>query len=444
MATLKDLVNKVKNIGLFNRVTNNQQPTGTEMTPIQLDEYGNFAPEESAQLGLQIKQMTTPRTLREKLFGQNITYDTQTIDPDGNAQMQTIQSFRPGLFNNLGNAVQDMGAGYRENLTTPFVSNNLTENAVNGNPKGLGYRIGEGVGTVARLFSSPLGRMALTAGLVGLNGGSGLEALAYGGQAGVINQNNRMKNDLYRRELENQGIDTSNISGYIGDDTFKQVLAGKTLQDNAEWRKKYFEAQQMQNEINNAFRQDQLARQMQQDAISNSLAYSRLANDRRSLDLQEMRYRDAMQGGNLSAADKKQLNENMGTLKDIEAGLQLIEENPNAYSLAKGMLPAWATNRIDPKGIPARTQIDNITAVYRKWLTGAQMSDQERKAYERFLPAPTDNYETVKAKLQGMYDSIQRKNEVLMGQGNYNASMNNGLSVDDNALNDELARRGLI
>lgn len=444
MATLKDLVNRVKNIGLFNKLSNKQQATAPEIEPIQLDEYGNYDPVESASQTLNIRQATTPLTMKDRLFGRNIDMDVQTIDNNGNAQMQTLQNFRPGLFNNIGNALENMRAGYRENLATPFYTNNLSENAVNGSPKGLGYRIGEGVGTAARLFSSPLGRMAITAGLVGLNGGSGLEALAYGGQAGVINQNNRMKNDLYRQELENQGIDTSNISGYIGDDTFKQVLAGKTLQDNAEWRKKYFEAQQMQNEINNAFRQDQLARQMQQDAISNSLAYSRLANDRRSLDLQEMRYRDAIQGGNLSAADRKQLNENMGTLKDIEAGLQLIEENPNAYSLAKGMLPAWATNRIDPKGIPARTQIDNITAVYRKWLTGAQMSDAERKAYERFLPAPTDNYETVKAKLQGMYKSIQRKNEVLMGQGNYNASMNNGLSVDDNALNDELARRGLI
>jgi hypothetical protein len=42
------------------------------------------------------------------------------------------------------------------------------------------------------------------------------------------------------------------------------------------------------------------------------------------------------------------------------------------------------------------------------------MSDQERKAYERFLPAPTDNAQIVKAKLNGMKQSVERKNQILM------------------------------
>ena len=116
----------------------------------------------------------------------------------------------------------------------------------------------------------------------------------------------------------------------------------------------------------------------------------------------------------LTAADRKQLTENKTTLKNIEAGLESLEKNPNAYSLIKGLFPADITNRIDPKGVATRTQIDNITAVYRKWLTGAQMSDRERKAYERFLPAPTDNYNIVKAKLNGMKGAIERSNEALL------------------------------
>ena len=218
----------------------------------------------------------------------------------------------------------------------------------------------------------------------------------------------------------------------------------KTLQDNAEYRNAMLQSMNKNREDTLALRQQDAAYRRQQDAINNAMGWSRIANDRASLDLQRQRYNDAMQGGNLSPAEKRQINENMGTLKDIEAGLKLIEENPNAYSLAKGFLPAWATNRLDPKGISTRTQIDNITAVYRKWLTGAQMSDQERKAYERFLPAPTDNYETVKAKLEGMYNSIQRKNDILMGQGNYNYNAGGNMNVDNNALDEELARRGLL
>ena len=97
----------------------------------------------------------------------------------------------------------------------------------------------------------------------------------------------------------------------------------------------------------------------------------------------------------MTAADRKSLTENKTTLANIEAGLKSLEENPKAYSFIKGVLGPDITNRLDAKGVATRTQIDNITAVYRKWLTGAQMSDKERKAYERFLPAPTDNYNIV-------------------------------------------------
>lgn len=117
----------------------------------------------------------------------------------------------------------------------------------------------------------------------------------------------------------------------------------------------------------------------------------------------------------MSATERKQYTENKTTLANIESGLKALEENPNAYQWYKGLLGADITNRIDPKGVGTRTQIDNITAVYRKWLTGAQMSDRERKAYERFLPAPTDNYQIVKAKLEGMRDAVQRSNDALLG-----------------------------
>ena len=84
----------------------------------------------------------------------------------------------------------------------------------------------------------------------------------------------------------------------------------------------------------------------------------------------------------MTAADRKSLTENKTTLANIEAGLKSLDANPKAYSFLKGIMGPDVTNRLDPKGVATRTQIDNITAVYRKWLTGAQMSDKERKAYE--------------------------------------------------------------
>ena len=122
----------------------------------------------------------------------------------------------------------------------------------------------------------------------------------------------------------------------------------------------------------------------------------------------------------MTAAERKALTENKTTLANIDAGLKSLEKNKDAYTFWKGVLGSDIANRIDPKGIGTRTQIDNITAVYRKWLTGAQMSDKERKAYERFLPAPTDNYKIVKAKLKGMRGAVQRSNDAILS--NYGIS----------------------
>ena len=127
----------------------------------------------------------------------------------------------------------------------------------------------------------------------------------------------------------------------------------------------------------------------------------------------------------LTAADRKQLTENKTTLKNIEAGLDSLEKNKNAYNPIGGLFPASVNNLYASMtgktgDIDTRATIDNITAVYRKWLTGAQMSDKERKAYERFLPAPTDDYKTVKSKLNSMKGSIERSNEALLS--NYGIS----------------------
>ena len=53
------------------------------------------------------------------------------------------------------------------------------------------------------------------------------------------------------------------------------------------------------------------------------------------------------------------------------------------------------------------------------------MSDRERKAYERFLPAPTDNYNIVKAKLNGMKGAIERSNEALLSNYGISSTANN-------------------
>ena len=175
-----------------------------------------------------------------------------------------------------------------------------------------------------------------------------------------------------------------------------------------------------------------LQRQMEQQNYLNDMKQKEFELAKEKLELEREKAGLGGNGANganpinkMPAADKKALTENNTTIKNIEAAMQALEENPNAYTWIKGKLGADIANRIDPKGVKTRTQIDNITAVYRKWLTGAQMSDKERLAYERFLPAPSDNYNIVKAKLQGMKESIERSNQALLENYGINAEPKN-------------------
>lgn len=319
----------------------------------------------------------------------------------------------------VGGLIPDIRAGYRENAYNPLRVENLGQDfSADGRKKGAGYRFGEFAGTAARLLDNPLVRGGIAYGLSKSMGDR--RPLVEGLTAAVGTQQNRMKDQLYRKALADRKIDTSDIRGLIGDDTFKYLLEDQQLKDNAEYRNTYLETQRQNQALSNWVAQQKLEYDKISDAADRALK-------KEQIDVQRQRYANNL--NKLSSKDLTAYRDNLATIKDVEAGLNLIEQNPNAYSLVKGALPAWATNRIDPKGIQTRTQIDNITAVYRKWLTGAQMSDAERKAYERFLPAPTDNYETIKAKLQGMRDSIERKNSILMQGANEYQNM---IDTEDN------------
>lgn len=376
----------------------------------------------------------------ERLFGQQAP-STDSIDiPD----LKGVDTSNPYYLENMGEEpvvnitasdsartggiLNDIANGYRENRANPISLKNFGENQLaDGRNKGAAFRIGEGLGSIGRFIDSPLGRGLLTGAAIGALGGNPSEMLAYGGTATMLNQGNRSKDALYRQQLEAEGIDTSGIRGYINDNTYKAMLEAKQLKDNSDYRNAYLEQQKTAQEEARADRalQRELTRRGQDLSYSTSMA---------NIGLQREKMAQAYElAARRAGADKKTmqaLTENNQTLADIDEGLRLINENPKSYSWFKGKVGADIANRIDPKGVGTRTQIDNITAIYRKWLTGAQMSDQERKAYERFLPAPSDNADIVKAKLQGMKNSIQRKNDVMMS----GYQMGGAQSIDNDPL----------
>lgn len=190
-------------------------------------------------------------------------------------------------------------------------------------------------------------------------------------------------------------------------------------------------AEQQEKWARERFAQEMALKQLQLNSqISHQRAMEGIARDRLNNSSRRNSGGGVVTGGasgvpnlnniKMTAAERKQYTENKSTLANIEAGLKAFKKYPSAYGPAKGLLPAAVLNITDPKGIDARAQIDNITAVYRKWLTGAQMSDKERKAYERFLPSPTDTREAIIRKLNSMKGSVQRSNDAILS--NYGIS----------------------
>lgn len=332
--------------------------------------------------------------LFDKIFGEQ-AQPTDYVDTSNDV-------INVGVSSNprVGGLLNDIASGARENFTTGFAAPNLyTKETADGRNKGFAYRIGEGLGTLGRIMESPLGRGLITAGIVGATGGNALQAMAYGGQAGVLNQANRNRNEIYRQQLEDQGIDTSNIRGYVTDDTYKNILQGKTLQDNAEYRKMYFDQQQKNLEEQQAWRQQQAEIQRAENAANRALT-ARGQDLTYGLGMARLEADKNKDNTKQSASQK----DAMSTLSQIGLIRDMVKNNPNATGLAKGMLTGDLLNRFDSKqnNIQTRTAIDALRTKIRHDLTGAQFSPKEAREYEKFLPNVRDNADIINAKLDAL------------------------------------------
>ena len=190
------------------------------ITPIQLDENGKFDPVKTANLELRLKQASTPLTTNDRFFGRDMEQDYQTINPEtGQAQMATLTNHKPGFF-------EDFGRGFKENATQGFNVNNLAP--VQG--KGLATRLGEGLGTLARFYDKPIGRMAVATGLSMLTGET--NPLNEGVKAYVGRQNNMTQDRVYRNQLKQLGMtddEVNAIPGNVTKDVFEGVTSGMRL-----------------------------------------------------------------------------------------------------------------------------------------------------------------------------------------------------------------------
>lgn len=266
-----------------------------------------------------MEHATKPWSLRDGAFGSTVTRDIQKYDPaTKKMELETISSYKPGFLN-------DITSGYKENRFTPVSMNNFNQNTLNdGRKKGFAYKLGEGLGSIARFGESPLGRSLIVGGLVGATGGNPLEMMAYGAQTGALNQGNRMRDRVYRDDLinarktllinnpnwskisqEEKNEILGNISsqedfnslskekrdelyknaeaeylknrqqgqledienninsyrGYLDNNSYNNMIRAQELRDNAEWKRLYFDTQQQNIETQREWQRQQAEQQ---------------------------------------------------------------------------------------------------------------------------------------------------------------------------------------
>lgn len=379
------------NIG--NKIKYNNAP---QIQPLQMAENGGIDAQKTLELAL-----AQPKTLGERLGGRTVNVDFESSNPEtGEIEVNRISKYQPGLLN-------DIRSGARENFATGFAAPNWEQTITpDGRKKGLGYRFGEGLGSFARFAESPLGRGLIMAGIVGGAGGSGLEALGYGTGAGLLNQQSRMKDKMYRNELEKMGFDTTGITGYVGDDTFNKIYQSKQLQDNAEYRNALLASNQRNQELANRMAQERLDYQKVSDAAERALKS-------RGLDIQEQKL-----------LESNKSNANIGNLQAVNSQLKRFEESfknmPNKFeSNTLGRLRA-ATGFQTENEANFNSQRQLLFNKIARDLGGEKgvLSDQDIKRIEGALPSYTDSMVQKQAKMQAIYDLLNDRLAVEGGSLN--------------------------
>ena len=193
-----------------------------QMKAVQVDANGapitgiEIQPERKITVGDKFRGFSS--NFGDKLTNALLGTSSQPTDSiNTNGEMSATVSENPrvgGLLNN----VRD---GYRENVNTPFNISNLEPNK----DKGLGYRIGEGLGSIARSLDSPAGKMLLAYGASKMLGDTNPLEQAF--TAGAVNFNNEMNDKIYRNDLINtqqQALMNSPKFNQLSDTEQKQIL----------------------------------------------------------------------------------------------------------------------------------------------------------------------------------------------------------------------------
>lgn len=104
---------------------------------------------------------------------------------------------------------------------------------------------------------------------------------------------------------------------------------------------------------------------------------------------------------------RRNLAEKVEAIKKF-AGVQgAIQDSNGGTGWWKGITPNWLLNSIDPEGVPLRSAVASFSSQIMNRLSGAAVSESERKRLESFLPTQMDSKETLLRKMSGYRSFMQ-------------------------------------
>lgn len=271
----------------------------------------------------------------------------------------------------------DMSKGAKENMANSFSPMNLAPAK-----KGFGYRLGEALGTGARLLDNSLVRGALAYGLSKYNGD--YNPLEQGLIALGTNMQNKTNDRLYRQDLANQGIDASNIRGFINDNTYSNLIRSKQLRDNENYRNQILASNMAQQEALNQYRKNQLA------------------VDWATLNQKGQKPKTIPSGSveNLSATYQGLIQ-----MRDL---MDKLPELPRRLTMP-GVAQASAINPFDTDAQAFNQYVKTYKQVIGKGLEGGVLRKEDEYKYDQIIPKVGDTAEVLKQKAEQLNQMLLNK-----------------------------------
>ena len=128
------------------------------------------------------------------------------------------------------------------------------------------------------------------------------------------------------------------------------------------------------------------------------------------------------------------MDEAMGATVDPQTGETKYKPQPSGplsggTGMLLGALPDKVAARVDPEGVSVRSAIANFSSQIMNALSGAAVSEQEKKRLEAFLPTSSDDWQTLRQKMTDYKGFLRSKGTAFSATYGDNEVLNRGMSM---------------